>query len=183
MFVSWVFAQAGATCQGIPGAYCPWVLDAGRDAGALVSCSDAQPGDVVLLDWDGGVCDHVGIVESNDGRLHTIEGNTNGGKVARRTRACGYVAGIIRPLYGSDPATAPSGRRQVSVDGNVGPDSTSAWQQVMGTEQDGVISGQDAGCDRLFPNLSTRQYGSGGSDLVRAIQAMMGIDQIGRAHV
>ena len=25
MFVSWVMAQAGARCEGIPGAYCPWI--------------------------------------------------------------------------------------------------------------------------------------------------------------
>ncbi len=180
MFVSWVFAQAGATCQGIPGAYCPWILNAGRDAGALVSCSDAQPGDVVLFDWDGGVCDHVGIVESNDGRLHTIEGNTSGGKVARRTRAYGYVAGIIRPSYdGSSPAPAPSDG-SIDEDGYWGPATTRKAQEHFGTTVDGVVSGQPASNRQYCKAMTGWEWvadsQAGGSDLIRAIQQAINSD-------
>lgn len=55
-----------------------------------------KSGDLVYFNWqDGGnIYDHVGIVESFDGeKLYTIEGNTNGGKVARRTRALDNVMG------------------------------------------------------------------------------------------
>ncbi len=55
-----------------------------------------RPGDLVYFNWqDGGnIYDHVGIVESFDGKnLYTIEGNTNGGKVARRTRTLDNVMG------------------------------------------------------------------------------------------
>ena len=77
MFVSWVFDQAGATCPGLPGAYCPWIERDGKNAGRAVNKYSAQPGDVVLFDWGGdGVADHVGIVEVNHGSyIQTVEGN------------------------------------------------------------------------------------------------------------
>lgn len=108
MFVSWVFSQAGASCAGLPAAYCPYILNAARGAGnVLADKTKAQTGDVVLFDWDGGVVDHVGIVELNKGSyIQTIEGNTtiNGrsGSVGRRTRAWSTVAAIVRPRYGSE---------------------------------------------------------------------------------
>ena len=60
----------------------------------------------MYFDWDGGVCDHVGIVESNDGRqLHTIEGNTDNGIVARKVRPYSCVAGVVRPDYAKQSTT------------------------------------------------------------------------------
>lgn len=108
MFVSWVFAQSGATCAGLPAAYCPYVLNDARGAGkVLADKTRARPGDVVLFDWDGGVVDHVGVVETNAGSyVQTIEGNTTiggrSGSVGRRTRAWSQVAAVVRPSYSSD---------------------------------------------------------------------------------
>lgn len=101
MFVSWVFDQAGASAAGLPGAYCPWMLSAAADQGSLVYNENSQPGDIIYFDWDGdGVSDHVGIVESNEGSyVQTIEGNTDGGRVLRRTRDWGTVIGVARPDY------------------------------------------------------------------------------------
>jgi hypothetical protein len=116
MFVSWVMASAGVPCAGLPGSYCPSIEAAARRAGATVGARQARPGDLVLFDWGGdGVCDHVGIVESNPGSyLVTIEGNTsrggagsqgNGGWVARRTRRYGVVRVCVRPNYGAKAST------------------------------------------------------------------------------
>lgn len=107
MFVTWVFHHAGQEAPGLPGAYCPNIVNAGRKAGATVPVRNSLPGDIVLFDWGGdGVSDHVGIVEANNGSyLTTIEGNTsdtnnsNGGTVARRTRAYSTVICVIRPVY------------------------------------------------------------------------------------
>ncbi len=113
MFVSYVCAHVGVGAPGIPGAYCPWIVSAMRNAGRAVSVWDAQPGDIVLFDWEGdGVSDHVGFVESNSGGYLTcIEGNTtlNGrsGGVARRTRAYSTVICVGRPYYNAAPAPAP----------------------------------------------------------------------------
>lgn len=108
MFDSWVFDQAGAVKAGLPGAYCPSILSTAKKAGKVISAASAQPGDNVLFDWDGdGTADHIGIVELNTGSyLQTIEGNTNNGCVARRTRAYSTVIGIIRPDF--DGTTTPT---------------------------------------------------------------------------
>ena len=149
MFVSWVFAHAGAKCVGIPGAYCPYIERDARRAGKTVSKSSAKPGDVVLFDWGGdGVCDHVGIVESNHGSyMTTIEGNTSNGIVARRTRAYGSIRCIVRPSYGgSKPSNVskPSGNGKLAVDGYWGSNTTRLAQKIAGTTIDGVISSQDS---------------------------------------
>lgn len=57
--------------------------------------SSARPGDLILRGNE-----HIGLVESvdPDGTLHTIEGNTGAGQVARRAHAPGSVD-IVRPRY------------------------------------------------------------------------------------
>ena len=106
MFVSWLLAQLGVECAGFPGAYCPAIHNHQHlSAGELVQ------GDVVLFDWElDDVDDHVGIVVSNDRSarvIHTIEGNTSGGRVVERTRAYSTICGGIRPQYGA-PAGKPA---------------------------------------------------------------------------
>ncbi|WP_297156761.1 CHAP domain-containing protein [uncultured Ellagibacter sp.] len=112
MFTSYCLDWAGVSAAGIPGAYVPWILSANADAGRLVRNEDAEPGDLVMFDWQGdGVADHIGIVEENhpDGSwMQTIEGNTspgnggsqsNGGGVYRRARSYGSIIGVVRPYY------------------------------------------------------------------------------------
>lgn len=110
MFVTWVLAQAGLKVAGFPSAYCPDILNACKKAGlVLADKRKAQAGDIVLFDWDGGVVDHIGIVERNYGNyVQTIEGNTssgnsgsqgNSGLVARRTRSWNVIKAVIRPQY------------------------------------------------------------------------------------
>lgn len=98
MFASWVLAQAGVECAGMPGAYCPSIHHS-----QTLAAAQLRPGDLVLFDWeDDGTDDHIGIVASNDAagkRIATIEGNTSGGRVAERTRAYSTVRGGIRPAY------------------------------------------------------------------------------------
>lgn len=150
MYVSWVFAHAGAKCAGIPGAYCPNILSKAKAAGRVVAKVRAQAGDVVLFNWDGGVVDHIGIVEKNCGSyLQTIEGNTSNGCVKRRTRPWGVVAAIVRPYYDSVTTPKPStstGTRsgKLAVDGYWGSTTTRRLQQVLGTPQDGIVSSQNA---------------------------------------
>lgn len=112
MFVSYCLDWAGIEAAGLPGSYVPWILSANSDAGRLVANEDAQPGDLVMFDWQGdGVADHIGIVEENhpdEGWMQTIEGNTspgsggsqgNGGGVYRRARNYGSIIGVARPYY------------------------------------------------------------------------------------
>ncbi|RCG32458.1 CHAP domain-containing protein [Sphaerisporangium album] len=64
---------------------------------------DPEPGAVVFYDWSGsgtvdGI-DHVGMVISadDDGTIHTIEGNVDGGYVREKTRDQTYVVGYGYP--------------------------------------------------------------------------------------
>ncbi|WP_370798241.1 CHAP domain-containing protein [Adlercreutzia equolifaciens] len=104
MFASWVLAQGGVSCAGMPGAYCPSIHHS-----QTLAASQLQPGDLVLFDWeDDGTDDHIGIVASNDAaakKIETIEGNTSGGRVAERTRAYSTICGGIRPAYDGQGST------------------------------------------------------------------------------
>lgn len=181
MFVSWVMAQAGAKCEGIPGAYCPWILSAGKSAGKVVQPANARKGDVVLFDWESdGVSDHVGFVESNvGGVLRTIEGNTNNGCVARRTRAYSTVCGVIRPDYDGASSVGGAAVAQIAVDGYWGMGTTSALQKALGTTQDGIVSDQYAPYKAINPGLVATSWEwhsktTLGSDMVRALQRKIG---------
>lgn len=69
-----------------------------------------KPGYVIVFNWDDstqpndGAADHIGIVERVSGStITTIEGNTNGGVVGRRTLKVGngYIRGYAIPKYAS----------------------------------------------------------------------------------
>lgn len=189
MFVSWVFDQAGASCSGIPGAYCPTMLQASKNAGDVLSNSQsAQPGDVVYFDWDGGVVDHVGIIESNNGSyVTTIEGNTDNGQVKRKTRNWSTIQGVVRPSWGSSPSSSSSrsesssssASNQIEVDGQWGPETTRRVQQYLGTTVDGIVSQQYAIYKSQNPGLFSNTWEwvdnpQGGSQMVTAIQQKVG---------
>lgn len=190
MGASWTFDQANATCAGFSGAYCPTMLSVAKSQDkVLANKRDAKPGDVVYFDWDGGVVDHVGFVEINQGNyLQTIEFNTGNGQVLRRTRDWKWVAAIVRPDYDGvskpNPApTTPDTSDKIAEDGWWGPDTTRKGQKHFGTTVDGIISGQDRG-DMRSVNRGGLQYntwsiGSGGSELIRAIQRHIGANPDG----
>jgi hypothetical protein len=66
------------------------------------SLSNAKKGDIVIFMWSRGSRDHIGAVRKTTGSsstLMTIEGNTNGGVVANRTRAKVNIYAVYRPPY------------------------------------------------------------------------------------
>ena len=176
MFASYVFAQAGASCAGLPGAYCPTMLSAA--SGHTVAKKSAKPGDVVYFDWDGGVVDHVGIVEANrGGYIQTIEGNTLNGRVARRTRSWSQVAGVVRPYWGAETPAAPGA---IAEDGLWGEATTLKLQQVLGCPYtDGQISRQNAAWRGICPGCTSGwEWVDGGIDpgsqTISAVQERIG---------
>ena len=185
MFASWVFDQTGAKCVGLPGAYCPSMLDAAEAAGAIVAKSQARPGDVVYFDWGGdGEVDHVGIVADNlGGCLETIEGNTssgsggsqsNGGVVARRSRGFETIAAIVRPAYGDSGSSAPASDL-LDLDEVIGPKTVTKWQKQLKTPVDGVVSGQNSDCSAAYPRLDSVTFEGDGSQLMLRVQQIIGV--------
>jgi hypothetical protein len=114
VFVSYCFAVGGGytICSGFRGAgiypkgctYVPTTEAWLRATGLWVGLTTPRPGDIAIFNWDGGVPDHIGIVERHLGgsRFVSIEGNTsvgnesNGGAVMRRTRTLTQVNGFGR---------------------------------------------------------------------------------------
>ena len=188
MFVSWVFAQAGAKCAGIPSAYCPYVRRDAASAGAIIDKTSAQPGDVILFDWGGdGVCDHVGIVERNAGSyVQTIEGNVSGA-VARRTRAWGVVNSVIRPSYagsGSSSSASPSATYGgLVLDAHAGVKTVAEWARQLGltgSDADGYISHQYPGNRQYLQRLESAIYNYDGSPSPTALAIQR---KVGSAHL
>jgi hypothetical protein len=114
IFVSYCF-QVGADytiCRGFRGAgvsakgcsYVPSTEAWLRSAGFWVGRTTPRAGDIAIYNWDGGVPDHIGIVEADlgGGRFRAVEGNTavgndsNGGQVMRRERTLSQVDGFGR---------------------------------------------------------------------------------------
>lgn len=81
-------------------AFCPTIQQCGE--GHQISAEEAQPGDIVLYDWNGdGSADHVGLfVDNGDGSstITAIEGNTSGAGggscVEEKSRDRGTIIGI-----------------------------------------------------------------------------------------
>ena len=120
---------------------------------SFVSVYDAQPGDVVIFDWDESTAatDHVGIVEANlgGGVLQTIEGNTSSGAagsqsagngVWRRQRSYG-IAYVIRPAWSDGSSSSAQAAAPVvhpawwiEEDGSWGSETGRRFREVMGLQ-------------------------------------------------
>lgn len=185
MFVSWVFAQAGATCPGIPKAYVPYIESDAQAVGAILSDkTSAQPGDVNLYDWNNNNSpDHVGICVSNEGSyIHAVEGNVSR-RVDYRDRSWDNVLCVVRPTWDS---SAPSQSDKILaasliIDGDCGSKTCAEWQSQLGCQVDGEITGQWNG-NRQYARAAsciTNWSNVGESDCVMAIQNKLGIDSDG----
>jgi hypothetical protein len=143
MFVSYVFiALCNQEEPFLPSYNCNDVVARARKSGNLVNIDDARTGDLLIFDWgDGGILDHIAILEKKSGadEYQTIEGNTDGGKVARRTRYRRDVRYVVRPNYSS----STSGSHTLEIDGWWGSRTTRAIQRALGLKETGEILSQD----------------------------------------
>lgn len=171
MFVSFCLAKKNVKCPHFPSAV---AFDERDDLGGRkVNKHDLLPGDVVAFDWDGdNGGDHVGFVERvYSDCIQTIEGNTDNGRVARKTRYLSSVICGVRPYY-ADSTTDKGGN--LAIDGECYTATVSEWQRQLGTSVDGIISGQSRADADAVPAITAIEYGGGGSLLVRAIQRKVG---------
>jgi hypothetical protein len=99
------FVGPGVSPRGC--AYVPTTEAWLRATGMWIGRVPPKPGDIAIYNWDGGVPDHIGIVESVQSATEftAIEGNTaigndsNGGEVMRRQRHISNVNGFGRVTY------------------------------------------------------------------------------------
>lgn len=146
-----------------------------------------NPGDIIVFNWDDGTqpndgdSDHIGYVEKvENGQIVTIEGNMHECVDRRYIEiAWGYIRGFAQPKYsgGAPEPEQPKNNRdggKLDVDGIGGWNTVIDMQHILGTYEDGVISGQPtANYDFVWAMVSI-EHGYGGSQLVMALQALVG---------
>ena len=82
--------------------YCPHSIEWCKKNLAQVPPYLAMAGDIIYFDWEkNGVPNHIGLVRAKNSTssIYTVEGNTDGGKVAKKTRNTKYVQAIYRPHF------------------------------------------------------------------------------------
>ena len=104
-FVDYVANEGGVSSlyfNGKKETYCPHSIKWCQANLAQIPPFLAMPMDVIYFDWEkNGVPNHIGIVRKRNttASIYTLEGNTDGGKVAKKTRNVKYVQAIFRPHY------------------------------------------------------------------------------------
>ena len=131
--VSWSLAKTGVKCPYFPSALAFDKRDMAVIKDRWVEKYSLQAGDVVSFDWEhDGKGNHVGFIESklSPSTYQTLEFNTSGGIVARRTRSVTDIIGGIRPYY-DEKKPEPTPKTKLSEDGKFGPKTKAALQAAL----------------------------------------------------
>lgn len=139
---------------------------------------------------------HTGLVYDVDYKyVYTIEGNTssasgvvaNGGAVEKKKYKLSYsrIHGYGRPKYDKQTLIESSTKDLLVVDGDWGKATTKACQKLLGTTQDGIVSGQSTSNKKYLLSVSTTSWEftnkkSTGSSMIRALQRLIGADVDGQ---
>lgn len=83
-------------------------------------------------------------------------------------------SGITSNGYNRQPVTQPHSNG-ITIDGLAGVATVKAMQHVLGTTEDGYISGQSNIAKHSAPNFTTIQTGAGGSRMVFNLQKVLGV--------
>lgn len=136
----------------------------------------AMPMDIIIFDWNGnGVPDHIGFVRSHntDQKINTIEGNTSGGIVAKKTRPVKYVAGVFRPNFPSKFDVT----KKLDIDGDFGYSSIAVFQKALGIKVDGILGKQTVSAWQKV--IGVKADGSWGKATTKAAQKYLKIEADG----
>ena len=173
-FVTYIFHECGVSDLFYGGkkvVYCPNAIKWCDTHLAKVPLYLALPSDIIFFDWNrNGVPDHIGFVRERKSatEIYTIEGNTDGGRVAYKTRAAKYVQGVYRPHFkGSFNAN-----KQLKVDGMCGYNTIAVLQKWLGVTIDGIL-GKDT-VKALQRKVGVTADGAWGTKTSKAVQKLVG---------
>ena len=174
-FVDYVANEGGVKSLYFNGAketYCPHSMAWCKKNIAMIPLYLAMPMDIIYFDWDkNGNPNHIGFVRArkDTSSIYTIEGNTDGGKVAQKTRPSKYVCGIFRPHF--KPKSIKNAK--LNVDGIFGYNSIGGLQKALGITVDGVLGLNTVKALQKKAGVSADgQWGNGTS---KAVQKMIGV--------
>ena len=122
------------------------------------------------FDWEpNGVPNHIGFVRErkSDSEVYTIEGNTSGGIVAKKTRVEKYVCGVFRPHFKGAWKDAA-----LEIDGQFGYNSIAMLRKALGMTPSSLLS--RAVILELQKKVGIKQDGSWGVKTSKAVQKMVG---------
>ena len=180
---------------------CGKMIDLAKKMGIWVENENCTPeaGWFVFYDWDDdgkgdnkGTPEHVGLccsVNKSAGTFKVIEGNYSNAVKVRELKINGrYLRGFAKPKYTADTSGASStsskssstskSSSKLTVDGNWGKDTTKKSQKILGTVQDGEVSGQLNSCKKYLPNAQATSWKFGstgkGSAMVKSLQKLVG---------
>lgn len=174
-FVTFVFAEGTDSSLFYGGkkvVYCPYAIKWCQANLANIPVYLALPGDIIFFDWNNNaVPDHIGFVRErkSDTAVYTIEGNTSGGIVAKKTRSVKYVCGCFRPDF---PATFDVSK-ELDIDGQFGYNSIACLQKALKVDIDGILGKETV--KALQKYVGVTPDGSWGAKTSKAVQKLLGV--------
>ena len=146
------------------------------------SLKNVKKGDVIIFMWTKGSRDHIGACRKttgSGGEILTTEGNTSGGKVARRTREKKYIFAVYRPPWNG--GTGPDPLEPLDVDGEMGFMTKTRLQRWLGVEEDGQIGPATTKALQKQAGLTGKNVdGEWGPITTKALQKYLGVKQTGK---
>ena len=172
-YVTYIFHHTGNAslfCDGKKQTYCPTTIRIVKKEMAQIPLYLAMPMDVIFFDWDrNGNPNHIGFVRArkSTNEVYTIEGNTNGGIVAQKTRPAKYIQGVFRPHFKATFKTA-----KLVVDGECGYNTIAMLQKALGITVDGILGLGTV--KALQKKAGVTADGAWGKNTSKAVQKMVG---------
>lgn len=158
--------------------YCPHSIKWCASNLAQIPPYLAMPMDIIYFDWEkNGVPNHIGFVRQRNttSSIYTLEGNTDGGKVAKKTRNVKYVQAIYRPHF--KPASVKLA--MLAIDGQFDYNDIANLQRAL--KKLGYYTGPVEGVlgkntvKGLQKAAKTTADGAWGKNTSKAVQKMVGV--------
>ena len=171
-FVDYIANEGGVAklyFNGRKETYCPHSIKWCQANLAQIPLCLAMPMDIIYFDWDrNGVPNHIGFVRGKNttSSIYTIEGNTDGGKVAQKTRNGKYVQGIYRPHF---PTNAK--KKKLKIDGDCGYNTIYNVQAALGMKPTGIFTKETV--KMIQKKCGASQDGAWGASTSKHLQTML----------
>ena len=172
-FVDYVANEGGVSklyFNGKKETYCPHSIKWCQANLAQVPLFLAMPMDIIYFDWDkNGNPNHIGFVRGRNttSSILTIEGNTDGGKVAQKTRNGKYVQAVYRPHF----VPSKVGKKKLNNNAEFAYYSIYNMQIALGMKPTGILTKETV--KYLQRKAGASPDGAWGNGTSKAVQRML----------